>query len=340
MKIAHCVNNNIAGVGGVEAHIIRLSEALRLLGAKVDIFAINESDNSYKLGDFDYSKYDILHTHGGRIWPGYLKHKLLWRKIKHIHTLHSVSTDYLFACRDWLNWRCYTSTVIEGVMAQQADHTICVSQAVKKLAEKWLLMSSDKMTVIYNGQNPKPEAGNRRREIRQRLGVGDDDILVIFVGRGYDKVKGAEKIKQAFDSLCLKYPQLKLLAMPGDGFEDRSWLIRSGAVKNDEMAYYYAAADIALNTSLSEGHPLSIVEPMGQGLAIIAAPVGGIPENIEHRKNGLLLKADRSDVAELLEELINKPELREKLGRNALRDSEKYTWAGAAEKTMGIYEGL
>ncbi|MBI9019221.1 MAG: glycosyltransferase family 4 protein [Phycisphaerae bacterium] len=340
MKIAHCVNINIDGTGGVEAHIIRLCEAMARQGIHLDIYAASETESCRALKDFDYRQYDIMHTHAGMSWPAYHKHKLLRHKIKHVHTLHGVSMDYLIACKAYLNWRCYYSTCMEGLMAHQADHTICVCADVVRLAKRWLLMPERKMSIVFNAQNPNSTAINQRQRIRDKYNIKADDIAVIFVGRGYDPVKGTPEIEAAFDKLYPKYPNLKLLAMPGSGFNNQPWLIKSGDVKNDQMAFYYAAADIALNASLSESHALAVIEPMGQGLAIIAAAVGGIPETIIHEHNGLLLNNKRSDIAENLQRLINDTPLQNKLAQNAMVDSQKYTWEISAKKTIAIYESL
>ncbi|HAE40236.1 MAG TPA: hypothetical protein DCG57_16620, partial [Candidatus Riflebacteria bacterium] len=58
---------------------------------------------------------------------------------------------------------------------------------------------------------------------------------------------------------------------------------------NDPEAYY-DQIDIALLPSLGEGIPLSLLESMRWGIPCIASNIGGIPEIIEHDKNGMLIE--------------------------------------------------
>ena len=104
------------------------------------------------------------------------------------------------------------------------------------------------------------------------------------------------------------------------------------------MHGYYAAADIFINASMSEGLPLTIVEAMAAALAIVAAPTGGIPEVIKNNHSGLLLKADNSNLTEKIKQLIDNPLLCKQLGSNARQAAAKLTWNEIAKKTIAVYE--
>ncbi len=288
-----------------------------------------------------YRNYHIIHTHGSAFSWGILP--VLFNLMPYqrfVHTLHGVSVDYLFACGAWLNWRCYSSTLIEGFYARMASRVIAVSQAVKKRACHSFALPAERVTVIPNGFTPyRYDAAIRSRQ-RQLLNLKPRDVALIFVGRSYDRVKGAARLIEVMNQLYQQYSQLRLIAIPGDGFGDAAWLIRTGNVDHNELGRYYMAADIFVNASLNEGLPLTLIEAMACPLAIVAPPVGGIAELIRHNINGLLTRPDRSDLALRIQQLLNNPLLRNKLAQNAKKSSRNLTWTHIACKTLNLYSNL
>ena len=80
--------------------------------------------------------------------------------------------------------------------------------------------------------------------------------------------------------------------------------------------------DLFCLPSRSEGSPCSIAEAMSIGLAVIASPVGGIPETVINGQTGLLIEPnDVPSLARAISKLIEHPELRAKL---ALQGRQHY----------------
>ncbi|MEV6562521.1 glycosyltransferase family 4 protein [Nocardia sp. NPDC051756] len=76
--------------------------------------------------------------------------------------------------------------------------------------------------------------------------------------------------------------------------------------------------DILVVPSHTEGSPLVVLEAMGAGVAIIASGVGGIPDQLDQGRAGILVPpADPAALATALTHLINQPHDREQLGANA-----------------------
>lgn len=76
-----------------------------------------------------------------------------------------------------------------------------------------------------------------------------------------------------------------------------------GAVKNSEVYKYLAEANIFILMSNNEGLPISLIEALRSGLALISTNVSGIPELIEENINGKLINPDVHDLVPLLESL-------------------------------------
>ena len=120
------------------------------------------------------------------------------------------------------------------------------------------------------------------------------------------------------------------LRVVGDG-DDRASLERQvrdlgldgtvffeGAVDQDHIRTFYAAADCFCIPSFAEGIPVVLMEAMAMGIPCVSTHITGIPELIQNERSGLLVAP--SDVEELvaaIERLMDDPELRNSIGRAA-----------------------
>jgi|GEM_PF-1021907 len=339
MKIAMCVPLELSQAGGVERHVVQLAKALDRLGVSIDVYGKSDNGLCRDIRGIQPGRYDVIHTHGCAFTGRFISMVLNRRaRQRHIHTLHGVSLDYLRACGSWFNWRCYWASFIEGVYSRYADHVIAVSRSVKQRCEKVFRVAPEKTSVIYNGFKPFSVSPERRRHRRRDLGLRQDELVLLFVGRGQDQVKGSGAVAWAMNKLYHNYRNLRLLAVPGEGFPEAQWLCRGGKTAYDDMPDYYAVADIFVNASLNEGMPLTVIEAMAAGLPVIAAQVGGIPEIIKDEDNGLLLRPDRSDLCRQLRRLIEDEPLRKKLGQHGRQSIENLSWKNLAQQTVTVYE--
>ena len=113
-------------------------------------------------------------------------------------------------------------------------------------------------------------------------------------------------------------------------------------VSYEKLFEFYNQADIYVCSSRDEVLPLTVLEAMSQGLAVIATEVGGIPEIIENGVNGVLVPKDNvMRLTEELTQLINNEELRMRLGKNAARKfEESFTLEKYGERLLPMIEKL
>lgn len=103
-----------------------------------------------------------------------------------------------------------------------------------------------------------------------------------------------------------------------------------------------AAFDIAVLTSDREGMPLSLLEYMALGLAIVATAVGGVPDVVMDEREALLVgPGDAADVASALSRLLDAPDERAGLGRAAaMRQAAEYDLDATVRQVELLYGEL
>lgn len=183
-------------------------------------------------------------------------------------------------------------------------------------------------------------------------------INLIHAGRLTPK-KGVPNLIRVFAELASKYPEVDLdLAGEGDdefecrqiveiyGLENRVRF--HGAVDHDNMKKMLENADIfVLNSRTAadgdmEGTPVSLLEAMSLGIAVVSTRHAGIPDVIRDGENGLLVPefADES-LRKAIERLIVDEDFRQTLGREANKTvKQKYSLQVMEEKLIRVFGSI
>lgn len=93
-----------------------------------------------------------------------------------------------------------------------------------------------------------------------------------------------------------------------------------GLIKGDAKWDYYRRAHILVHPTDWDGQPLTILEAMGMGLAVISTNVGAIPDTISHGVNGILLQENSPEqLSDAICELHrDRQKLQSIMGRNIM----------------------
>ncbi len=220
----------------------------------------------------------------------------------------------------------------EKFTARFKDRIICVSNFDRQIALKRNITPAEKLVTIHNGLPPiKFYSIEKAKEILYsrvtRYELRDTSLLIGSIGNFY-KTKGFEYFIKAAGILINENKLSVKFMIIGDGAERKNLenLIAKYNLKNnfiltgqiDEAAKLLLAFDIYVCSSVKEGFPYSVLEAMSAGLPILSTRVGGIPEMIEHKKTGLLVKpADALSLAKDIKLLIKDKTLRAELGARA-----------------------
>ena len=200
-----------------------------------------------------------------------------------------------------------------------------VCYTVSKYVESWETVkkySKNLWGTIYNFYDYDAIHTNRRIEVREKLGISQNTIVIISTGR--------ITIEKGYGTL------FEIIAR-GDGWENVVFLIVGegpylSRMKIDiankglsnctifigyqkSVSEYLDCADIFLSCTWHETFGNSIVEASFHGLPVVATAVGGVPEIVDTEKSGYLVKKDDvfGFIAEL-RKLINNPLKRKEMG--------------------------
>ncbi|MDR5589722.1 glycosyltransferase family 4 protein [Christiangramia sp. SM2212] len=111
----------------------------------------------------------------------------------------------------------------------------------------------------------------------------------------------------------------------------------TGKLRKKHWAELSRNYDFFINTTTVDNTPISVIEAMSLGLAIVSTDVGGMPVLIEDGQDGILVREeDDKMMAEELIEIIENPERGEKICLNARNKVEKFDWDIVKEKWNGV----
>lgn len=216
--------------------------------------------------------------------------------------------------------------------------------------EKW----KDKMHFIPYGVNPdKFEFSISKNGVHK-----SESVKILHSGRLTGK-KGVPDLIKVFNELESKYKKLELhLVGDGEELDECKSLVRKfgieqkvwfyGAVSHEVVKDKLKEADIfVLNSRVDqdgdmEGTPVTLLEAMSMGKAVVSTTHAGIPYVIEHAKNGYLA-SERSnpELKECIEKLIADKNLRQNLGHKARETIEhSYTFNIMEEKIKKVFREI
>jgi glycosyltransferase involved in cell wall biosynthesis len=188
----------------------------------------------------------------------------------------------------------------------------------------------------------------RVEDARQRLGLAEDIDLILFLSTPsvrwrINERKGMLPLAEAFlDHIAPRFPNA-VLAVAGDLLVPNHPRVRGlGYVAKEDLPLWYSAATTYVLPSMGDNLPYTVLEAMGCECPVVATAVGGIPEQVEDGKTGLLLpdNAPASIAAALTVILQDRSRAREmgKAGRRKVL--ETYMMERFLQQHEELYEAL
>jgi len=205
-------------------------------------------------------------------------------------------------------------------------------------------LDAKRATVIGNGVDLSRFEAVPRPEARRRLSIPSGARVCLAIGALIPR-KGFHFLLPAFARVAREVPD-SLLYIVGEGGQRRELealaetlgIARQvhlpGKVPNEELRWWYSAADVSCLVSSREGWPNVLLESLACGTPVVATSVWGVPEVITSAALGILVEQNVPAIAAGLMEALATPWDREAL----IAHARSRTWSVVAEELETFLE--
>lgn len=216
-----------------------------------------------------------------------------------------------------------------GFVVGKIDKCVFICQKGKENMNRIFPVSIDKSALVINGID---DLGKEQQAESKIIKSGRDDKRIRLVTVGSVSLrKGQRLILEALCKLPLELRNRYYLEIIGEGpdmeyckkivaeYGMSNTVVFVGSIPNIDVYKYLANDDVFVLMSNNEGLPISIIEALRSGLAILSTNVSGIPELVTNN-NGVLVEA----TANALYEVIVNP--------------DRYDWEGMGKASRELFE--
>lgn len=229
------------------------------------------------------------------------------------------------------------------------DLVISPSHGMEKILRQYGVSSH--IEVVPNGVDLR-RFHEAKPLSRADFGFTEQDILLVYAGRLAPE-KNLEFLIQSFAGVSQVFPNVHLLIIGGGqkqfeeelrqvpsqlGINDRVQFV--GMIPYDRLPAYLAMCDAFVTASVTEVHPLSVIEGMATGLPVLGIDSPGVGDSISDCETGLLAKNDLASFTAKLTYLCTDSFLRKQWGHAASKASEQYDIARTTKIMLGHYTRL
>ena len=223
---------------------------------------------------------------------------------------------------------------------------VSCSKWLERQAKASALFVGQRITNIPNPIDTHVFCPKDKAEARLRAGLPADKHLILFVSQKVtDERKGMKYFVEAIDKLVTQYPAMKdntAIAILGGHSEEVTLTLPSyslGYVSDEKrIVDIYNSVDVFVLPSLEDNLPNTIMEAMACGVPSVGFKVGGIPEMIDHQKNGYVANyRDTNDLAQGIHWVLEEAD-KEALSQACLQKvSHNYSQHAVALRYIEVY---
>ena len=219
-------------------------------------------------------------------------------------------------------------------------------------AKKSSLLNKFSINVIPNPIDTSVYKPIEKSSARKTLNLPDNKTLILYGSLNVqEERKGYKQFVNAIQELIKNHPNFKNeieLLMYGTASSEELKLLpfkvnSFGRITNEEvLVACYNAADIFIAPSLEDNLPNTVMESLSCGVPVAAFNIGGMPDMIEHKKNGYLAEPySIGDLVEGIYRLISDKSINEELRKAArTKTIDNFSFEIIGNKYKTFYEKL
>lgn len=232
--------------------------------------------------------------------------------------------------------------------ASDIDLMLAPSPGIKQwLAEFGV---TDESVLLSNCVDTEPFRNPAAPHSREEYGFPSDSVVFCYLGR-VSAEKNMELLTRSFIHAADEVSNACLLVLgEGTALSETKKSVKeaglsdrvhfAGITPYSEVPDYLAAADVFVTASVSEVHPLVVMEAFAAGLPAIGVRSPGVGDIVEDGVTGFLTPEDAGAFAARMVEIATDRGLRERLASAASTTAGRYDVRIMAEKLLGHYQRL
>lgn len=242
--------------------------------------------------------------------------------------------------------------IIVPRVVNKSKTIITVSNFERNVILDKLQLPGEKVQVIYNAVNPKFRIDFEETELNEfRKSYALPCSFILFLGNTAPK-KNTLNVIKAYVQYKRRSPEgLPIVILDFDeqivytvleklnASDLKSDFLFPGYISSDKMPLLYYGSTLFLYPSLRESFGLPILEAMACGAPVLTSNTSSMPE-VSGDAAVLVDPYDVADIVAKMIEVLDSPDLRERLKLLGLKRAADFTWKAAAEKLLSIYHNM
>jgi D-inositol-3-phosphate glycosyltransferase len=300
--------------------------------------------------------YDLVHSHywlSGQV--GWIAQER-WG-VPLVHTMHTMARVKNLTLAQGDAPEPAIREIGEEQVVTAADRLVANTHAEAKELIELYHADPNRVRVVHPGVDLEVFVPGNQIAARKDLGVAEDAIVLLFVGR-IQPLKAPDVLLKAAAEILKRSPDLRSqLVVPicggpsGSGLERPDSLVTladqlgiSDVVKfvpptsRAELVKWFQAASVCVVPSYSESFGLVAIEAQACGTPVIAARVGGLPTAVRDGISGVLVDGHEADTwASQIMSVVSNEDLRSKLAKGAIAHASHFGWEDTTDKLISVY---
>jgi D-inositol-3-phosphate glycosyltransferase len=300
--------------------------------------------------------YDLVHSHywlSGQV--GWIAQER-WG-VPLVHTMHTMARVKNLTLAQGDSPEPAIREIGEEQVVTAADRLVANTHAEAKELIELYHADPNRVRVVHPGVDLDVFVPGNQSVARKDLGVADDAIVLLFVGR-IQPLKAPDVLIKAAAEILKRNPELRsrlVVAIcggpSGSGLERPDALVTladqlgiSDVVKfvpptsRAELVKWFQAASVCVVPSYSESFGLVAIEAQACGTPVIAARVGGLPTAVRDGISGVLVDGHEAESwASHIMSVVSNEDLRAKLAKGAIAHASHFGWEDTTDKLISVY---